>query len=121
MDNSLFIVNNEVCVPEDQLRYSAGKALTLPLCAHTTVLPVCAEIQWRGWSTLDLSLMLISAMQHSPSPAAHLSLVFHYFDPNSPLLSFLKFHEEFVLRNDCEESKKYLNEFRLNMDNVRAL
>lgn len=62
--------------------------------------------------------MLISAMQHSPSPAAHFSLVFHYFDGNSPLLSFLRFHEEFVLRSDYEESKKYLHEFQLNMDKV---
>lgn len=65
--------------------------------------------------------MLISAMQHSPNPAAHFSLMFHYFDGNSPLLSFLKFHEEFVLRNDCEESKKYLKEFQLNMDKVLLL
>ena len=78
-----------------------------------------AEIQWRVWSTLDLSLMLISAMQQSPSPAAHFSLAFHYFDENSPLVSFLKFHEEFVLRNDYESCKKYLQEFRLRMDNVR--
>lgn len=77
-----------------------------------------AEIQWRSWSTLDLSLMLISAMQHSPIPAAQFSLVFHYFDGNSPLLSFLKFHEEFVLRNDFEGSKKHLQDFQLCMDKV---
>lgn len=65
--------------------------------------------------------MLISAMQHSPSPAAYFALAFHYFDGDSPLLSFMKFHEEFVLRNDCNESKKYLKEFQLNMDKVIIL
>lgn len=79
---------------------------------------VITEIQWRCWSTLDLSLMLISAMQHSPSPVSHFALMFQYFDKNSPLLSFLRFHEQFVLWNDYEESKKHLNEFQLNMDKV---
>ena len=65
-----------------------------------------------------MSLMLISALQHSPSPASHFSLAFQYFDGNSPLLSFLRFHEEFVLRNDYEKSKNYLNEFQLSMDKV---
>lgn len=76
------------------------------------------EIQWRDWSLLDLSLMLISAMQHTPSPAAHFSLAFKYFDENSPLLSFLRFHEEFALRNDYKECQKHLQEFRLNVDKV---
>ena len=62
--------------------------------------------------------MLISAMQHSPNPAAQFSLVFHYFDGNSPFLSFLKFHEEFVLRNDYDGSKKHLKDFQLRMDKV---
>ncbi len=79
---------------------------------------VLVEIQWRQWSCLDLSLMLISAMQHSPSPAAHFSLAFKYFDENSPLLSFLRFHEEFAVRNDYEECKTHLQEFRLNIDKV---
>ena len=79
---------------------------------------IVVEIQWREWSTLDLSLMLISAMQHSPNPAAQFSLAFKYFDENSPLLSFLRFHEEFVLRSDYEECKKHLQEFRLSLDKV---
>lgn len=87
---------------------------------HEVYLYTLTEIQWRSWSTLDLSLMLISAMQHSPNPAAQFSLVFHYFDGNSPLLSFLRFHEEFVLRNDYQESKKHLQDFRLRMDKVRT-
>lgn len=57
-------------------------------------------------------------MQHSPSPAAQFSLVFQYFDGNSPLLSFMKFHEQFVLWNDYEESKTELHRFKLAMDKV---
>ncbi len=86
------------------------------LLSYPYLLPI--EIQWRSWSTLDLSIMLISAMKHSPSPAAHFSLALHYFDENSPLLCFLKFHEEFVLRNNYEECKKHLQEFQVCMDKV---
>ena len=63
--------------------------------------------------------MLISAMQHPPSPAAHFSLAFYYFDQTSPLLSFLRFHEHFVLRNDYVACKDYLEEFEVNMNKVR--
>lgn len=140
--DSVFCVvdNGEISGSEDQLRYTAGTLIALfciwenskfvvkisfkqqghlrMLAKVTKWCSIIPEIQWRYWSTLDLSLMMLSAMQHSPNPAAHFSLVFHYFDGNSPLLSFLKFHEEFILRNNYKESKKYLQEFHLNMDKV---
>jgi len=80
-----------------------------------------AVMHWRNWSTLDLGLMLISAMQHSPSPAAHFTLAFHYFDEDSPLHSFLSFHQQFLLSSDYEESKRCLHDFRLGLEKVCAV
>ena len=37
---------------------------------------------------------------------------------NNPLLSFLRFHEEFVLRSNFDECRKHLQEFELSMDKV---
>lgn len=82
------------------------------------VLFLFSDLQWRHWSPFDLSLILMSAMQSSPSPAAAFSLAFKYFDPNSPLLKFLLFHEEFVLRRNFDDCRKCLNEFTLAIDKV---
>ena len=79
-----------------------------------------SDLQWRHWTPYDLSVLLISASQHTPSPAASFSLGFQYFDKNkfNPALSFMKFHEEFVLRSNYEECWKYLQEFNNARDNV---
>ena len=106
-------MNSEV---EDEFNYISGMLYMLHILNN--LCDNIAEVQFRDWSTLDLSLMLLSAMQHSPSPAAYLSQAFHYFDGSSPLFHFLKFHEEFVLRNNCEDCAKYLKEFQLCMDKV---
>ena len=57
----------------------------------------------------------------SPLPLPCLSLTFPspLFSPqNNPLLSFLRFHEEFVLRSNFDECRKHLQEFELSMDKV---
>ena len=57
----------------------------------------------------------------SPSAFPCLSLTFPspLFSPqNNPLLSFLRFHEEFVLRSNFDECRKHLQEFELSMDKV---
>jgi len=116
-----FLCSNEIAMYSNRYHWYQ----TMYICTESFFWQCfpCAylEIQWRDWSTLDLSLMLISAMQHTPSPSAHFSLVLKYFDVNSPLFSFLRFHEEFALRNDFDECKKHLQEFRLSIDKVQTI
>ena len=60
-------------------------------------------------------------MQAMPTPVASFSLAFKYFDKSgtcNPLLAWMKFQEEFVLRSNHEECSKCLNEFSLARDNV---
>ena len=57
-------------------------------CSLSLSLP--AELQWMSWSPFKLGLLLISAMQHSPSPAASFTQALTYFDLHNPLLSFLR-------------------------------
>ena len=37
---------------------------------------------------------------------------------NNPLLSFLRFHEEFTLRHNYDDCRNYLQEMELNADKV---
>ena len=53
-------------------------------------LSCCAELQWMLWSPFKLGLLLISAMQHSPSSAAAFTQAFTYFDLHNPLFSFFR-------------------------------
>ena len=54
------------------------------------LLSLPAELQWMSWSPFKLGLLLISVMQHSPSPAVSFTQVLTYFDLHNPLLSFLR-------------------------------
>ena len=60
------------------------------MIAYLFVFPF-SGLQWQSWSPFKLGLLLISAMQHSPSPAAAFTQAFVYFDPLSPLLNFLRY------------------------------
>ncbi|XP_064396222.1 spatacsin-like isoform X6 [Halichondria panicea] len=81
----------------------------------------CADLQWREWTLHDLSLLLISAMQATPTPAASFTLAFKYFDKSggvNPMMSWMRFHEEFLCRSDYEECARTLSEFNLARDKV---
>ena len=67
---------------------SLSLPLSLPPSSLSHSLPT--ELQWMSWSPFKLGLLLISAMQHSPSPAASFTQALTYFDLHNPLLSFLR-------------------------------
>ncbi len=82
-----------------------------------------SDLQWREWTLHDLSLLLVSAMQATPTPAASFTLAFKYFDKSggvNPMSSWMTFHEEFLCRSDYEECARALSEFNLARDKVRV-
>ncbi len=82
-----------------------------------------SDLQWREWTLHDLSLLLVSAMQATPTPAASFTLAFKYFDKSggvNPMSSWMMFHEEFLCRSDYEECARALSEFNLARDKVRV-
>ena len=68
---------------------------------------------------LPPSFPLFPSLSSLLLPCLSLTFPSPLFSPqNNPLLSFLRFHEEFVLRSNFDECRKHLQEFELSMDKV---